>query len=1294
MPTPANELLYDASIRHQVKLLRYSAGQARAVAKLLKASDDELVAKLQTELTETSEARLKALLVDIRRQRTALAERLGEEIQKDAAELAGNEAEWEVEAIRAACPVELKLNAVPEATLKTLASRPINGVPLEGWLGTLKAGDVSRIEQAIRLGVSQGETLDQMVKRIRGTRANNYEDGITAITRRNAQTIARTAVNHVSNAARQEVWNANADIISGVRWVATLDGRTSDVCRGRDGQIYPIDSGPRPPAHPGCRSTTTPVLDGEQILGDRPFVRDSRTRAAREVDFRREAKEAAGDKWKGMSQAERTAAIKARRDKWADENIGQVPSAQTYDQWLRKQPGAFQDEVLGKTKAEIFRKGATLDKFVDEQGKPYTIAELKAATSQDKLNVVQPGVGMKAKALLQQGLSTPEVLAHIQAEFPDASTSAASIASYKTELKKAGALDQLVGQLPSGGIKQAQSVAAVVENLEMHLPAGVKHAIGGQWANVVEDLGGMPGAYGYYEAGKGVLLSGKKLSAISQQQAQQVAAHELGHLLHKQHDLKLNHPMDFAELLSAGDKKLYGYYLSHEDELTAEILAQALSPSPLTSQGLSAIEFNKAFQGSVAEAKQLLLDKFPVPHPDAPKPLMGAPSVPYEVAGQHKTVGGLAKALLQQGLPDDGVLAAVKAQFPDAKTTKASLASYKTELKKAGLMPNKASGPTVTVKAVPDVAPVPGVPKAMPAAVPAKSNFDLAMEAYAEGNTGALGLQDALKVHGVEVTTEEAKALKAQVIQALEEASALAAKAAKPAGMPKPALYGTTDEDILYTVDEVKELIAKKQYPEHMSPEQAALALLTEEYTWSKPAAEEIIELAMYQLAQETGLATAPAKTALDHVVELINSGNTDTFSYGTILKEKGFTLSYDQIAELKAQAKALGAKGTKTPVEYTLEVLKAIPAGTKVHVNDFKKALIEAGMPGADGMSTSQLQSLVAEAKALGVKQPPQPAPPKDVPGLKTPKLAGKQLGSVSSQSLAKLKTYFAGGGDVPGAHTMLGNIFGTTYKPDMGMDLIELAQYEVTTGKVVAKPYLAASYTAADLAAAEAAKMASKAAAKADLLKAIGVPARPALTPREGIPPPPRFNNQQRRAAIEHYDRLSESVTKKINAAQKAAGLPEVTVEEASAIHAYTGSTYTVLNKSLRKGDYQTNLALQAYVEAAQHGMAKMPKFVGMTSRGMSISESDLGKVLSVYRVGQVVEEASFISTSAGDKAAFGGNVLIRIIGKRGVDVAPFSKYPGEREVLYMPGTRLKVLSAEVDTYSGKHIITMEEI
>jgi hypothetical protein len=184
----------------------------------------------------------------------------------------------------------------------------------------------------------------------------------------------------VSSAARQEVWNANADIISGVRWISTLDGRTSSVCRGRDGHVFPIDSGPRPPAHVNCRSSTVPVLDGEAIVGTRPSVRDTRTRAERETDFRAEAKAAAGADWKAMTKDERNEAIRAQRSKWANDRIGQEASSTTYDAWLRRQPKAFQDEVLGPNRGELFRGGMTLDKFIDERGKTYTLEQLKAAS--------------------------------------------------------------------------------------------------------------------------------------------------------------------------------------------------------------------------------------------------------------------------------------------------------------------------------------------------------------------------------------------------------------------------------------------------------------------------------------------------------------------------------------------------------------------------------------------------------------------------------------------------------------------------------------------------------------------------------------------------------------------------------------------------------------------------------------------------------------------------------------------------------------------------------------------------
>lgn len=134
----------------------------------------------------------------------------------------------------------------------------------------------------------------------------------------------------------------------------------------------------RPPAHINCRSVMVAIFSPEGILGDRPFVRDTRGRNAREVDFRAQAKAQAGDAWKGMSTAERNAAVRRQRDAWGEANIGQVPSATTYQEWMGRQDAAFQNEVLGVTKAQLFRGGKlTLDDFVDRAGRELTLDELR-----------------------------------------------------------------------------------------------------------------------------------------------------------------------------------------------------------------------------------------------------------------------------------------------------------------------------------------------------------------------------------------------------------------------------------------------------------------------------------------------------------------------------------------------------------------------------------------------------------------------------------------------------------------------------------------------------------------------------------------------------------------------------------------------------------------------------------------------------------------------------------------------------------------------------------------------------
>jgi len=121
--------------------------------------------------------------------------------------------------------------------------------------------------------------------------------------------------------------------------VAGVVVHNSEICQARDGMVFPVDSGPRPPAHIGCRSSTTPIL-----------------RSAREM---------------GISLPDAPPSTRASLD-------GQVPATTTYGEWLRARPAAEQDEILGVTKGRLFRAGGVdVRDFVDTRGKVYTLAELR-----------------------------------------------------------------------------------------------------------------------------------------------------------------------------------------------------------------------------------------------------------------------------------------------------------------------------------------------------------------------------------------------------------------------------------------------------------------------------------------------------------------------------------------------------------------------------------------------------------------------------------------------------------------------------------------------------------------------------------------------------------------------------------------------------------------------------------------------------------------------------------------------------------------------------------------------------
>lgn len=381
----ANEAYRDAALRHQIDLRRYSSGLTKRVAQLLEQADMDLTEKLRLRLArfegrplDFTGERWKAMLADIREARAVALNQYKELVRSELRTLSTMEGAREVSLLQASIPIEITFAAVAADQLRAIiTSSPFQGRFLRDWFSTLEAGDQQRLTTALQLGMVNGEPAEDIVRRVVGTRKNQYTDGILSITRRDAQAIVRTAVNHVSNTARSYVWDANSDIITARIWVSTLDGRTSAICRARDGHgtavgdnplpegVQPLKpAGAKPPAHFGCRSVMVAYIDGVGLLGNRPTVTDTRTRVKREIDFRRMAKE------QGKP-------IQDIRKAWAAENVGRVPAATTYQDFLKRQPAGFQDEVLGKTKAKLFREGGlNVDQFVDRAGNELTLSQL------------------------------------------------------------------------------------------------------------------------------------------------------------------------------------------------------------------------------------------------------------------------------------------------------------------------------------------------------------------------------------------------------------------------------------------------------------------------------------------------------------------------------------------------------------------------------------------------------------------------------------------------------------------------------------------------------------------------------------------------------------------------------------------------------------------------------------------------------------------------------------------------------------------------------------------------------
>jgi SPP1 gp7 family putative phage head morphogenesis protein len=391
MSTP--ESLY----RNAIDLNRYSNSVARRVINAYNDIIIDAVNQLRTidELSApVKAARLRAILAQLK---DSLGTWAGDATEITATELQGIaqlQSEFVTDQLRRALPVGARdavrtVEISPQFAQSVVTTDPtqinvvalsddlfaaVQGAPqtfsltaAQGTMITLPNGEVvskafrgiavdqsERFSQVVRQGLLTGEPTPAIAKRLIG----NLEFGeqaktvkqlvaaggqATAVADNQIVTLVRTSINQVANAASQQVYEANQDITQKYRYVATLDTRTSSICRALDGREFEYGKGPTPPQHFNCRSTTVPVINYKELGFDPP------------------------------PPSKRAAAG------------GMVPADQTYGQWLAKQDLATKAKALGASKVPYFNRLAdkygptdAIAKLVRDDGSELTLDQLRA----------------------------------------------------------------------------------------------------------------------------------------------------------------------------------------------------------------------------------------------------------------------------------------------------------------------------------------------------------------------------------------------------------------------------------------------------------------------------------------------------------------------------------------------------------------------------------------------------------------------------------------------------------------------------------------------------------------------------------------------------------------------------------------------------------------------------------------------------------------------------------------------------------------------------------------------------
>lgn len=199
----------------------------------------------------------------------------------------------------------------------TNAPLPANGLYLLPFIKTFTVSAQAGVENIIRKAWSNKWTVKETLDSLVGTGEFSQSSSNQLHKLRNqANSVVHTSFSHVEAVSSAGVQSA---IFGEYIWNSVIDSSTTEICISRNKKIFRFGKGPLPPAHIHCRSSIAPFVHGSRI-----------------------------------------------------------PEESFYT-WTANQAPTFQDDILGKSKADLLRSGklkaSDLKKY--QTHKPLTFEEFE-----------------------------------------------------------------------------------------------------------------------------------------------------------------------------------------------------------------------------------------------------------------------------------------------------------------------------------------------------------------------------------------------------------------------------------------------------------------------------------------------------------------------------------------------------------------------------------------------------------------------------------------------------------------------------------------------------------------------------------------------------------------------------------------------------------------------------------------------------------------------------------------------------------------------------------------------------